>query len=170
MKLIDKRLADLKARQEAGAHLPCPRCGRMTMKEKLHTNALSRIADMKICDSCGTDEAKLAFMNAPNCLYQWAALQPNRPDGDFKAVSGEEAMKIICCEQSGTLVELFMRAEAGDDADEIRFTAFESLPGLTELWTQPFQATYRAKDGTVMIRVRQGDGQVELAADLIDGK
>lgn len=170
MKSIEKRLADLKARQDAGEHLPCPRCGRMTMKPKLLTNALSRIADIMVCDGCGMEEAKLAFMNAPNNLYRWAAFQPQRPDGDFSTVPGEQAMKTICREQSDVLAELFKRAEAGDDADEIRFTAFESLPGLTELWTQPFQATYRAMDGTVMIRVRQGASEVEMAADLIAGK
>ena len=44
-------LADLKARQEAGEHMRCPRCGADTMKEPVHTNALSRIADIYICDA-----------------------------------------------------------------------------------------------------------------------
>ena len=44
---------DLRARQESGEHMPCPRCGRDTMKPKLHTNALSRHADgIFICDEC----------------------------------------------------------------------------------------------------------------------
>ena len=44
-------LADLKARQESGEHMPCPRCGRDTMKPALYTNALSREADgIMVCD------------------------------------------------------------------------------------------------------------------------
>ena len=39
-------LLDLKARQQAGEHMPCPRCGMDTMKPALHTNALSRHADL----------------------------------------------------------------------------------------------------------------------------
>ena len=60
---IQKALADLKARQEAGEHMSCPRCGKDTMKPALYTNALSRVADgIFVCDDCGTQEALLAFM------------------------------------------------------------------------------------------------------------
>ena len=55
---IRKALGDLKARQDAGEHMPCPRCGRDTMKENIHTNALSRHADIYICDACGVAEAQ----------------------------------------------------------------------------------------------------------------
>ena len=44
-KNIQEALLDLKARQEAGEKMPCPRCGRDTMKSDLYTNALSRHAD-----------------------------------------------------------------------------------------------------------------------------
>ncbi len=170
MRKIDERLAELKARQNAGEQLPCPRCGRMTMKTKIHTNALSRAASIMVCDQCGMDEAKLAYMNAADSLYQWALLQPERPEGDFKDMSGEEAERVICHEQRADLAELFQRTEAGEDEAEIRYAAFERLPGLTELWAKPFRATYRASDSTVMIRVRRGKDQIELAANLIPGK
>lgn len=49
--------ANWRKAQESGAVLPCPRCGRMTMKDNLNTNALSRRADIYICDRCGTAEA-----------------------------------------------------------------------------------------------------------------
>ena len=39
---MQKRLADLIARQQAGEYMRCPRCGRDTMKPDLKTNALSR--------------------------------------------------------------------------------------------------------------------------------
>ena len=35
------------------------------MKENIHTNALSRHADIYICDACGTEEALLKFMSNP---------------------------------------------------------------------------------------------------------
>ena len=43
---IRKTLGDLKAKQDAGEHMLCPRCGRNTMKKNIHTNALSRYADI----------------------------------------------------------------------------------------------------------------------------
>ena len=66
-KSIQEALLDLKARQEAGEKMPCPRCGRDTMKPDLHTNALSRHADgIYVCDDCGTAEAMLDFMRNPS--------------------------------------------------------------------------------------------------------
>ena len=38
---LKAKLLDLKARQEAGEHMMCPRCGKDTMKPELHTNAMS---------------------------------------------------------------------------------------------------------------------------------
>ena len=38
---IAEQLLDLKARQQAGEHMPCPRCGKDTMKPDLLTNALA---------------------------------------------------------------------------------------------------------------------------------
>ena len=57
-----QRLEDLKARQRVGEHMACPRCGMDVMKTPVHTNALSRAADVYICDACGSTEAILAYM------------------------------------------------------------------------------------------------------------
>ena len=46
------------------------------MKEPVHTNALSRVADVYVCDDCGTAEALLAFMKQQYPLTCWAAFQP----------------------------------------------------------------------------------------------
>ena len=71
---IRSALGDLKARQDAGEHMPCPRCGRDTMKECVHTNALSRHANIYICDACGMQEAILDYTHAPLPIEAWAAL------------------------------------------------------------------------------------------------
>ena len=76
-----KRLADLKPRQEAGEHMPCPRCGRYVMDEKPIRNALSRCADVFICDACGSDEALRAMCQAPLPLRDWAYLISERGAG-----------------------------------------------------------------------------------------
>ena len=83
---MERRLLDLKARQQAEEHMLCPRCGADTMKEPVCTNALSRVADLYVCDSCGTAEAMLAFMKQDYPLTSWAAFQPVRPPSDLEAL------------------------------------------------------------------------------------
>ena len=82
---IRQRLLDLKAAQDADTPMRCPRCGADTMKHPMHINALSRHADLYICDSCGTAEALLDFMGQTYPLHQWNAFEPQRPPADFKA-------------------------------------------------------------------------------------
>jgi predicted RNA-binding Zn-ribbon protein involved in translation (DUF1610 family) len=98
-KNIQEALLDLKARQEAGEKMPCPRCGRDTMKPDLYTNALSRHANgIYVCDDCGTAEAMLDFMRNPLPLECWAQFREDEATADFKAVPGEEALKTIKAE------------------------------------------------------------------------
>ena len=169
MMLIEKKLADLKAAQESGRYTRCPRCGRETMKPKLYTNALSRLADILVCDTCGADEAKLAFMKSPGTLYTWAGLQPVRPASDFRALPGNEVWKRICKEQITVLMDLYDRWNKGESSEEIRLSAFESCPGLTEIWTQPYRLDFRASDGTVVVRLRNTADGIEMTGSMIKG-
>ena len=171
MKLIEKKLADLKAAQENGTYTCCPRCGRDTMDKELYRNALSRAADIMVCSGCGMDEAKLAYMNAHDSLYTWAALQPDKPVSDFKALTCTEVWKRIREEQFDTLRELYGRFKEGEDEEEIRLAGFESCPGLTEFWTRPFRLDYKAAHGRVVIMFREtADGIEMLGAVIESGK
>ena len=60
------------ARKQMDGVTFCPRCGRLTMKDKVRTNALSRYADVMICDECGTDEALRDWAGSPLDLGDWA--------------------------------------------------------------------------------------------------
>ena len=140
------------------------------MKPDLYTNALSRLADIMICDECGMDEAKLAFMGAPTSLYQWAALQPEKPKGDFKAMTGEEAWNIIQKEHAGEMFRLYKRFLNCEEPEEIRFLAFEKCPGLEQIWTEPYQMKYRCRDGSLIIQFKTTADGWEMVADLVDGK
>ncbi len=66
-----KAVDDFAAVQTDGTHF-CPRCGRFTVKDRLHTNALSRYATVYICDACGNDEAMREWMGTPIPLKDWA--------------------------------------------------------------------------------------------------
>lgn len=141
VKSIQERMAQIRAAQQSGAYTLCPRCGEATMKPELHTNALSRQYDIMICDLCGMDEAKMAFMGAPMPLAHWACLDvPTRHD--FKAVPRAQALRRI------------------EDA-------YERCPGLTTLWFEPFVARYAVAEGTLVISFRQRNGTAQYAADLI---
>lgn len=68
---IRQTLDDLKARQDAGERMPCPRCGADAMDDKPTRNALSRQADISVCDTCGMDEAIRAYNGSPLQLREW---------------------------------------------------------------------------------------------------
>lgn len=74
--MAKKLVEPLKSMQLAGKVFPCPCCGRYTMKtERPATNALSRYADVYICDECGTDEALLDMTGSRLPLTAWSMVR-----------------------------------------------------------------------------------------------
>ena len=166
---IRKALVDLKARQEASEHMPCPRCGADTMKENTHTNALSRHAVIYICDACGTEEAMLKFMSNPLPITEWACLRPAQPPSDFKTLTAEAIWERVQDTQVPFLMGLYERwkdEHEYEDFSDYRAAAFESCPGLTQLWERPFRAEYAATNGRLVLRFRLTDEGIEVAADI----
>ena len=166
---IRKALGDLKARQDAGEHMPCPRCGRDTMKENIHTNALSRYADIYICDACGTEEALLKFMYNPLPIREWVCLRPTQRASDFKALTAEAIWGRVQDTQIPFLMNLYERWQEEheyEDFNDYRAAAFENCPGLTALWERPFRAEYAADNGKLVLRFRLTDEGIEVAADI----
>ncbi len=53
-------------------HYPCPRCGKMRMNDNVLKNALSRQANIQICDICGNDEALQICNGNGKSLADWA--------------------------------------------------------------------------------------------------
>ena len=167
---MERRRLDLIARQQAGERMACPRCGMDVMKTPVHTNALSRAADIYICNACGSTEAMLAYMHQSSPLSGWAAFRPKRLSCDLQARPAGEALPEIVGRQMAELTRIYrLCRDDPDNAEWYRLEAFESCPGLIELWPQPFQAKYQAADGAVLIRFRNGpDGGIQMAADVTD--
>ena len=67
-----KRAIDDFAKAQTDGVNFCPRCGRFTVKNKLHTNALSRHVHVYICDACGMDEALREICRDDLPLRDWA--------------------------------------------------------------------------------------------------
>ena len=172
MRTIQERMAEIKAAQEAGTYTSCPRCGEHTMKlgDRLHTNALSRSYDIMICDLCGTDEAKLAFMGAPKPLAHWACLQSQRQT-DFKELTAEQAIRQIEADAQLThlmeLYRLWLQYPVNTDWEAWRLDAYERCPGMTTLWYEPFEARYDVSGGTVVIRFRVKESTPQYAIDIL---
>ena len=168
VKTIQERMAQIKAAQDAGGYTRCPRCGEKTMKPHLHTNALSRQYDIMICDLCGMDEAKMAFMGAPKPLAHWICLNPVRDD--FKDTPSTQALTQIEETQIPYLTELYqhwLTQPSDTDWEAYRLDAYERCPGLTTLWFEPFVARYTVAEGTLVISYRLRDGTPQYAADLL---
>lgn len=70
--MITKADIEKVLKNQHDGHIRCPRCGKKTMKIRLHTNALSRRADVYICDKCGTKEAIEDMLGKPKPFEQWA--------------------------------------------------------------------------------------------------
>lgn len=66
-----KAVDEFAAIQTDGVHF-CPRCGRMSVKDRLSTNALSRHVHVYVCDRCGTDEAIRELCGNDLPLREWA--------------------------------------------------------------------------------------------------
>ena len=171
---MDRLLLDLKARQDAGEKMPCPRCGRNELKVPLAYNALSRYADVYICSECGMTEAGLAMMNNPLPIAQWTVFQDTAPLIDFKALSMQEAVVRILSVQMEELLGMhkaWVLREEGQSFDALRIQAITACPGLVDLWENPFCAVYLARDGQVLVRFRWNGTQSEIAVDTLpDGK
>ena len=167
---IKSRLLDLKAKQDAGEKMPCPRCGRNELRVPLTHNALSRYADLYICSECGMTEAGLAMMNNPLPIAQWAVFQDTAPSLDFKALSMQEAVVRILSNQIEDLLRLhksWVLREKGLSFDALRAKALTTCPGMVDLWENPFCAVYLARDGQVLVRFRWDGTHSEIAVDTI---
>lgn len=53
----------------------CPRCGEKNMSKNPSRNALSRYADVYICDACGMEEAIRAMKGNEIPLTEWAIVK-----------------------------------------------------------------------------------------------
>lgn len=164
-------LADLKARQVKQEHMPCPRCGKDTMGEDPMRNALSRQADVMVCDSCGQNEAVLAMMNNPLPLSEWAFFNPPDPEADaVRGMSAKDVRALVLDKHLETLITLFERWQDEheyEDFSEYRIAAKKRCPGLTSLQSSPFRAEFQAKDGRVCIRFRSRNGKTEYSDSIL---
>ena len=109
-------------------------------------------------------------MKQESPLSQWAAFQPRRPEGDFKAMPAGEAVMEIVRTQTDALARLYrLCRDDPENGEWYRLEAFESCPGLTELWPEPFQAKYMAADGAVLVRFKtDAEGNIHMAADTVE--
>lgn len=170
---LNQRLLHLRARQDAGEKMSCPRCGRNTIKAPLAHNALSRHADLYVCDECGMTEAMLDMMHNPLPLEQWAVFTDAGPQLDFKALSMQEVAGRVLGSQTEELIRIhtaWVQRNENASFDAVREQALKACPGLVDLWENPFCAVYQALDGQVMVRLRWSGDRSEIAVDTLPEK
>ena len=167
---INQTLLDLKARQLKGERMACPRCGQDSMNPAIHRNALSRHADVYICDDCGTAEALLEMMQNPLPMVQWACFKADHPRADFETLPGAVVWERLQEDQLPYLIQLFEQwqvAQTHENFEAYRLNAHRHCAGLTALWSQPFQAAYRVADGQLLLRFRATETGTDVAYDVI---
>lgn len=75
---VARKTVDAYARKQKNGTRYCPRCGGQTIKPCLAANALSRRANIYVCDACGMDEAVRDWMGEPLPFVDWAVVQKRR--------------------------------------------------------------------------------------------
>ena len=68
-------------------------------------------------------------------------------------------------ETNDSVADKHKTTKAGTDFKALRIAAMKECPGLTQIWDEPFQALYTVADGEIVIRFRQNNDAVEVAAD-----
>lgn len=70
---VAKQLIEQFGEKQRNGHFACPRCGKMRMDvESVTRNALSRRANVYICDVCGMQEALEDMMDSRSPLTSWS--------------------------------------------------------------------------------------------------
>ena len=116
---LKQRIERLKTVQSDGNVHPCPRCGLRVA----HTRtALSRLADVYICDQCGMVEA-LRAENGPELrLDDWnyaAALAELETEGPDKSCLTCEH-RDVCLQRGLALFMLFIQTERYEEAESAK--------------------------------------------------
>ena len=112
----------------------------------------------------GEDEALLESLRPLLVERGWlnAEVEPNE--------SVEDSRTTVDVSAVDKLTEVYKRCQSDPRNTEwYRLEAFESCPGLTELWTQPFMAKYTASDGAVTVRFKtDAEGTIHMAAGMTE--
>ena len=161
---MKKILDDLRARQIAGEHMPCPRCGYNNMRDDLGTHTKSRHVDVCICDECACTEVGLAKMNVPVSVWSldWACFKYGI---EQKVQTIKEIQERLEGGEIEHLLDFVWGARNQDEADRYwaRLETMRKCPGLNSLSVDPDRADYKATDGEVMVHFRWRDGKLEYA-------
>lgn len=75
---LAKQMLERFAKLQRKHPYPCPRCGRDNMGIRATRNALSRRANIYICDMCGTQEALEDMMDSRTSLTEWGYIKAKK--------------------------------------------------------------------------------------------
>ena len=158
-------LLNLKVQQQ-NEHLPCPRCGKDTMADNVNRNALSRHADIMICNACGTSEALLAVKGEQLPIDEWACM---KPPVDYKTLSQDKIWEDLQGSQMRCLCYLYDRWQDEsqyEDFKEFQEIAHSVCRGLIRLEPDPFRAVFDSVDGEFILRFERDEDGITAIADL----
>lgn len=164
---MKKILDDLRARQLAGEHMPCPRCGYNNMREDLGTHTKSRHADAYICDDCVESEVGLERMNVPIGVWavDWACFKYGIQQGEQMDQTIKEIQERLEGGEVEHLLDFVWAARNQDEADRYwaQLETMRKCPGVSWVGGEPGSACFAASDGEVIVHFRWRDGKLEYA-------
>lgn len=161
---MKKILDDLRARQIAGEHMPCPRCGYNNMRDDLGTHTKSRHVDVHICDDCASSENWLDKTNVPVSVWSldWSCFKYGI---EQKVQTIKEIQERLEGGEIEHLLDFVWGARNQDEADRYwaRLETMRKCPGFVLVGSEPVSALFAATDGEVTVHFRWRDGKLEYA-------
>lgn len=76
--MVNKEQIENLLKNQKDGDLICPHCGSPLMSKRIHTNALSRQADVMVCDMYGIDEALRAMTGDIFPFEEWDIIKMNK--------------------------------------------------------------------------------------------
>ena len=174
--ILKPLLDGVKRRQEANEPMCCPRCGRNDLVLPMRLNPMLDSVGVFVCDDCFQKEQDLREMNTSFCVYDWACAYDGKPDGDYKERTADDAWMEIKETLLPHILSLYetLSANSHDTWSDafigFYFSVVRSCKGVTDIWNAGdghVHISFETSDGSVLLRLRNKDGNAEYTADHI---
>lgn len=151
--------------QNVGCILPCPRCGKMTMNERIETNALSRRAGIYICDKCGLFEAVEDTIDSPlrKPLEEWFIATDVYKITPYRTRNGYKSYK-ICAEIEVTITAQDIDDIISDALDYISYWCRKAEVGEDTYYGE-YASDQISRGGTLILYDRESDEKYTLTLE-----
>lgn len=162
---IEEIIRNWSKAQDAGCVLPCPRCGKIAMNERIELNALSRKADIYICEKCGQWESVEDTIDTPfkKTLEEWFIATDVYKITPYRTRNGYKSYK-ICAGIDVTITAQDIDDIMGDALDYIIYWCRKAEVGEDTYYGE-YASDQISRGGTLILYDRESDDKWTLTLE-----